>query len=95
MQTRRLPSCQLEIPAIKVKTVALIGPDKFLANIFALFLHPNSFFFYNPDDPPRSGSETDLTLRQDPASPRSRYLEVNLSAKKLSTRNQAFETYIL
>ena len=41
--TRRLPSCQLEIPAIKVKTVALIGPDKFLANIFALFLRPNSF----------------------------------------------------
>ena len=43
VQTRRLPSCQLEIPAIKVKTVALIGPDKFLANIFALFLRPNSF----------------------------------------------------
>ena len=43
VHTRRLPSCQLEIPAIKVKTVALIGPDKFLANIFALFLRPNSF----------------------------------------------------
>ena len=70
MQTRRLPSCQLEILAIKVKTVALIGPDKFLANIFALFLHPNSFFFLQPDDPHRSGSETDMTLRQDPASPK-------------------------
>ena len=39
-------------------------------------------------------AQTDLTL-QDPASPKSRYLEVNLSAKKLSTRNQALETYIL
>ena len=95
MQTRRLPSCQLEIPAIKVKTVALIGPDKFLANIFALFLHPNSFFFFTIQMTLIDQAQTDLTLRQDPASPKSRYLEVNLSAKKLSTRNQAFETYIL
>ena len=96
MQTRRLPSCQLEIPAIKVKTVALIGPDKFPANIFALFLHPNSFFFFFTIQMTLiDQAQTDLTLRQDPASPKSRYLEVNLSAKKLSTRNQAFETYIL
>ena len=94
MHTRRLPSCQLEIPAIKVKTVALIGPDKFPANIFALFLHPNSFFF-TIQMTLIDQAQTDLTLRQDPASPKSRYLEVNLSAKKLSTRNQAFETYIL
>ena len=49
MQTCRLPSCQPEIPAIKVRTVALIHPHTFLVDLFALFMHPNSFF-YNPDD---------------------------------------------
>ena len=82
MLIQRLPLCHQKIPALKVRTVALIGRYEFLVYILALFMSSNSFY-YNPDDSHRSGSETgpDLTHRYYPASAKPRYSEVNLRAK--------------